>query len=46
LKGLLPGQQVGTAQEMGWSRLKNGELIRRAEESGFQVFVTSDRNIS
>jgi hypothetical protein len=31
---------------MGWGRLKNGELIRRAEESGFEVFVTSDHNLS
>jgi hypothetical protein len=31
---------------MGWGRLKNGELIRRAEESGFGVFVTSDQNVS
>jgi hypothetical protein len=30
---------------MGWSRLKNGELIRRVEESGFQVFITSDQNL-
>ena len=30
---------------MGWGRLKNGELIRRAEESGFEAFVTSDRNL-
>jgi hypothetical protein len=30
---------------MGWGRLKNGELIRRAEESGFEAFVTSDQNL-
>jgi hypothetical protein len=30
---------------MGWGRLKNGELIRRAEEGGFEVFVTSDQNL-
>jgi len=26
--------------------LKNGELIRRAEESGFEAFVTSDKNLA
>jgi hypothetical protein len=42
---LLPEHQIQTAQEMGWGRLKNGELIRRAEEGGFEVFVTSDQNL-
>jgi hypothetical protein len=45
LRRLLPGHEILTAQEMGWGRLKNGELIRRAEESGFEVFVTSDQNL-
>jgi hypothetical protein len=45
LRGLLNGQEIRTAQEMGWSRLKNGELIRCAEESGFEAFVTSDQNL-
>jgi hypothetical protein len=31
---------------MGWGRLKNGELIQRVEESGFEVFVTCDQNLS
>jgi hypothetical protein len=30
---------------MGWGRLKNGELIRKAESDGFAVFVTCDRNL-
>jgi len=46
LRGLLPKHEIKTAQELGWGRLKNGELIRRAEESGFEVFVTSDQNLS
>jgi hypothetical protein len=45
LSRLLPGHEIRTAQEMGWGRLKNGELIRRAEENGFEVFVTSDQNL-
>jgi hypothetical protein len=45
LRNLLPGHDIQTAQEMGWGRLKNGELIRRADESGFEVFVTSDQNL-
>jgi hypothetical protein len=46
LKRLLPTHDIRTAQEMDWGQLKNGELLRRAEENGFQVFVTSDKNLS
>ena len=30
---------------MGWDRLENGELIRRAEEEGYDVIVTTDQNM-
>jgi hypothetical protein len=30
--------------EEGWSGIKNGELLRRAQES-FDVFLTADRNL-
>ena len=36
---------VQTAYEMGWSTLKNGELIRLAEAEGFEVFVTTDTSL-
>ena len=42
---LLADHEVKTAQDMGWDRMKNGELIRRAEVEGFDVFVTGDRNL-
>jgi hypothetical protein len=29
---------------MGWSGIKNGELLRRAEEQ-FDIFVTADQNL-
>jgi hypothetical protein len=45
LRALLTDHEIKTAQEMNWGRLKNGELIQRAEESGFDVFVTSDQNL-
>jgi hypothetical protein len=41
----LAGFGVVTAYQRGWSELKNGDLLRVAEVEGFQVFVTSDRNI-
>jgi len=39
------GHEVKTAHQMGWSTIKNGELLALASES-FDVFVTVDRNLS
>lgn len=36
---------VKTAQEQGWNRLLNGELLREAEEAGFDVLLTTDKNL-
>ena len=42
----LSGHEVHTVTEMGWpGQLENGELLEAAEESGFDVMVTSDQNI-
>jgi len=30
---------------LGWSTLKNGELLAAAESKGFEVFVTTDTNL-
>ena len=40
----LHGHTVSTVQQEGWAGLKNGELLRRAADAGFEVFVTADRN--
>jgi hypothetical protein len=40
------GHEVKTARQMGWSAVKNGELLARAIGAGFEAFVTSDRNLS
>ena len=42
---LLTGHSVSTAYELGWATLKNGELLRCAEEQGFEVLVTTDTNL-
>jgi hypothetical protein len=39
------GHEVSTARQMGWSSIKNGELLALAAQS-FDVFVTVDRNLS
>ena len=45
LRRALIGHTVETAYERGWSELQNGELIAAAEAEGFQLFVTTDRNL-
>ena len=41
----LTGHHVEEARAHGWDTLKNGELLDAAEAAGFDVFVTTDRNI-
>ena len=36
---------VDEARVHGWDVLRNGELLDAAEAAGFEVFVTTDRNI-
>jgi|GEM_PF-196989 len=45
LRKLLPGHEVATAYERGWSTLKNGELLAAAEREGCEVPVTTDSNL-
>lgn len=42
----LTGHYAVSAQKMGWSGIKNGQLLKLAVESGFDVFLTGDRNLS
>jgi len=44
LKRELPGHDVSTVQEMGWSGVKNGGLLRQMIGQ-FDVFVTIDGNL-
>jgi uncharacterized protein (DUF433 family)/predicted nuclease of predicted toxin-antitoxin system len=41
----LAGHVVRTVQQEGWAGLGNGELLERAAENGFDVFVTADQNL-
>lgn len=40
----LKGHEVFTVHNLGWSGIKNGELLRRAHGK-CEVFVTLDRNL-
>src|SRR5271168_485190 len=45
LRPFLAGHTVETAVQRGWDHLRNGELLEAAEEAGFEVLVTPDKNI-
>ena len=42
----LLGHAVKTARQLGWDTLTNGELLRLAEEAGFDVLLTTDKNLA
>ncbi len=44
LRRFLPGHTVKTAPELGWGALKNGDLLRVAEEQ-FDLLLTADQNL-
>jgi uncharacterized protein (DUF433 family) len=45
VKNSLPSWTITTVQELGWSSMKNGELLARANEQGFTILITADRNL-
>jgi hypothetical protein len=45
IERVLTRHEVFHARQIGWHELKNGELLTRAEGEGFDVFVTTDRNL-
>ena len=45
LRPYLAGHTVRTGAEEGWDRLRNGDLLTAAENAGFDLLLTTDRNI-
>jgi hypothetical protein len=45
LRYALKDHIVVEATERGWDRLTNGELIAAAEDAGFEVLLTTDKNM-
>ena len=41
----LVGHQVAFARQIGWHELKNGELLQQAEDAGYELLLTSDKNL-
>jgi hypothetical protein len=42
----LVGHSVTTAKDRGWAALANGALLAVAEEAGFDLLLTGDKNMS
>ena len=45
LRYALKNHVVVEATERGWDRLANGALLDAAEEAGFELLVTADKNM-
>ncbi len=41
----LAGHQVAFARQIGGHELSNGELLQQAEEAGYELLLTSDKNM-
>lgn len=41
----LVGHTVSFARQIGWHELRNGELLQQAEDAGYDVLLTSDKNM-
>jgi hypothetical protein len=41
----LSSHQVTFARKIGWHELENGELIQRAEDAGYELLLSTDKNI-
>jgi predicted nuclease of predicted toxin-antitoxin system len=42
----LAGHSVTTAKQAGWDRLVNGELLKAAGQAGFDLLLTTDKNMA
>jgi hypothetical protein len=42
----LAGHAITKAKDAGWDRLTSGEFLQATEEAGFEVLVTTDKNLS
>ena len=45
IRPFLKGHTVRTAAQQGWDTLKNGELLNAAEDAGFEMLLTPDKNM-
>ena len=41
----LTGHSVETVQDRGWEGIRNGLLLDRAEDNGYELLITADQSI-
>lgn len=41
----LVGHEVTFSRQIGWHQLENGELIQQAEAAGYDLLLSTDKNI-
>jgi len=46
IKRFLLGHSVRTTRQEGWATLTNGNLLRVAEDRGFELLLTTDNSIA
>ena len=46
LRSFMTGHTVREAKAQGWDTCKNGDLLTAAEAAGFDVLVTTDKNMA
>ena len=46
LTPFLTGHTITKAKDAGWDQLPNGKLLDAAEEAGFDVLITTDKNLA
>ena|ERR1035437_7752339 len=45
IRPYLEGRTIRTAAQLGWDKLRNGDLLTAAEDAGFDLLLTTDKNI-
>jgi hypothetical protein len=45
LRAHLPDHSVDLPIELGWAQISNGELLARAEASGYDLLISTDTNL-
>ena len=45
IKRYLAAHEVSISSDLGWDRLRNGDLLRAAEREGYEVLLTTDKNL-
>jgi hypothetical protein len=45
IRRFLNGHSVSIAAQQGWDKLRNGDLLKAAEEDGFELLFTTDQNM-